>query len=39
MSVSNRIFKTVALFSSVAVTLVLSGCNSDPVKEEIVTPP
>ena len=37
MSVSNRIFKTVALFSSVAVTLVLSGCNSDPVKEEIVT--
>lgn len=37
MSVSNRIFKTVALFSAVAVTLVLSGCNSDPVKEEIVT--
>lgn len=37
MSVSNRIFKTVALFSAVAVTLVLSGCSSDPVKEEIVT--
>ena len=37
MSVSNRILKTAALFSAVAIAIALSGCNSDPVGQEIVT--